>query len=336
MNNEKNKTAAILLNYNDAFATVSAAEQLLKSLNIDLVVLVDNASTDDSRTVLRKFVAAQQKQDADVLLDQEQPVFSSDESTAPMHSGSEKKEEQWTGNRKPMYRQGDRLLLIENEKNGGYGYGNNRGVSAAANADCKYAMILNPDVRVPEETILKMKKALAYDDTAAAGARMEGQKATDCAWPLLAFEEELLFNGPLTKRLFCRRVNYPKRFFKLPEVAVGAVHGSLLMVKIPDFLKAGGFDEDLFLFMEEKVLGQKLNQLGRKLVLTDGSYRHEGSETMKKQGMDAVKRQKQRQKSERIYYKKYLGADKSQMMKVYLQQALVMLETRLAAALKLI
>jgi len=286
------KIAAILLNYNDARQTVQSAKRLIDMPIIDKVILVDNASTDGSLSLLRGFAAAHQNP--------------------------------------------DRLILIENQKNGGYGTGNNSGVKAAAAQGCELALILNPDVIVEEAVVRKLADALKDPDIAAAGARMLSSKAGDCAWPLLDFDQELLFNGPVTKRLFRSQVGYPKRLFHLPEIPVGAVHGSLLMVKIPDFLKAGGFDEQLFLFMEEKALGQRLARLGKKTVLTDGFYQHAGSGTMKKQGMDAVKRQKLRQESERIYYKKYLNAKPQQMMLVKMQQALVLFETKLAAKMKLL
>lgn len=221
--------------------------------------------------------------------------------------------------------------MIINDRNGGYGYGNNRGADAAKALGCDYALIANPDVEFPEKTVQKLADSLKQEGTAVSGALMEGARFTDCAWPLLSLTGELAYAGPFTKRLFRRDISYPRAFFKMLPAPVGAVHGSLFMVRLDDFAEAGGFDERVFLFMEEKILGQRMASIGKRIVLTDATYRHAGSGSMKKAGLDGVKRQKERQKAERFYYKNYLNAGIAGMLLVRLQQAAVLLETKIAA-----
>lgn len=219
--------------------------------------------------------------------------------------------------------------VIWNDKNGGYGYGNNRGVQAAAEAGCELSLIANPDAVFTEETVEHLVSAFADTEVAAAGALMEGKPARDCAFPLLGFKDELLFSGPVLKRIFRRRVQYPASFFRALPKEVGAVHGSLLMVRNRDFLSVGGFDERFFLFCEEKVLGKKFRDAGKRTVLTKAVYSHAGSETMKKNGFRMVDRQRIRQDSEILYYKEYLHASKSGILAAKMLQAVVMLETRI-------
>jgi len=298
------KTAVILLNYNDGAAAVKAAERIRAFKNIDAIILADNASTDDSAEVLRAYTG-----------DCPPSLLFGEGGTVPEFLSGE-------DGTVPV-----KLLL--NPRNGGYGYGNNRGVEEAVKRGCDYALIANPDAVFTEETVEKLKGAL-QNGNAAAGALMEGKKKTDCAWPLLSFAGELAFAGPLTKRIFRKKVLYPEEYFaSLPREA-GAVHGSLFLVRTEDFVKAGGFDEEMFLFCEEKTLGKRLEAIGKKIVLTDAVYGHAGSETLKKTGMSAVKRQKARQKSERIYYRKYLGAGPVRMFAVSIEQLAVLLETMIA------
>jgi len=159
---------------------------------------------------------------------------------------------------------------------------------------------------------------------------MEGKKKTDCAWPLLSFAGELAFAGPLTKRIFKKKVLYPEQYFESLPREAGAVHGSLFLMKTEDFIKAGGFDEAMFLFCEEKTLGHRIAKTGKKIILTDAVYGHAGSGTIKKAGMGAVERQKARQKSERIFYRRYLHAGALRMTAVYIEQFIVLCETAAA------
>ena len=230
----------------------------------------------------------------------------------------------------------ENVVFQRNPVNGGYGYGNNSGVRLSAEAGCEYTLIANPDTVFSEETVEKLKAALSDEGTAVSGAVMEGKPLTDCAWPLLSFKEEAYFAGPVLKRVHRKSVLYPESFFKSLPRKVGAVHGSLLMVRNSDFLKAGGFDEEFFLFCEEKVLGHRMSMIGKSVVLTDAHYSHAGSSTMKKAGLSAAARQKERQRSERIYMKKYLKADTFRMTVFRLLQAAVLTETYAAALLHLI
>lgn len=219
--------------------------------------------------------------------------------------------------------------VLWNEKNGGYGYGNNRGVREASRLSCDLTLICNPDTEFSEETVDILKTAFLDPETAAAGGLMEGKKKTDCAWPLLSLSGEVRFSGPILKRIFRNDVLYPESFFRTLPKPVGAVHGSLFMVRTADFLSAGGFDEQVFLFCEEKILGHRLRAIGKQVVLTGATYSHKGSETMKRSGMDLLRRQKERQKSERIFYRNYLQAGPLRMIPVKAVQAAVLFETRL-------
>lgn len=222
-----------------------------------------------------------------------------------------------------------KAVTVFNDKNGGYGYGNNRGVDAAKKEGCEYVLIANPDAVFTERTVDRLADALKEEKAAASGALMKGARYTDCAWPLLGFWGELAYAGPFTKRLFRREISYPRVFFKMLPAPVGAVHGSLFLVKTADFCEAGGFDEQVFLFGEEKILGKRLAAIGKQTVLTGAVYTHEGAKSMKQGGLDAVKRQKERQKSERYYYKNYLQAGPLEMLIARLQQAIVLAETKL-------
>ena len=55
------KTVAIILNYNDADTTIEQLERIVNYKNLDKIVIVDNASTDDSRIRLKYYVKKNKK-----------------------------------------------------------------------------------------------------------------------------------------------------------------------------------------------------------------------------------------------------------------------------------
>ena len=292
--------AAVILNYNDYKTTIDAAVRLGGFSCVDHVVIVDNSSTDGSAERI---------------------------SEALREGGLREK-----------------TTLIRSDHNGGYGSGNNLGVRYAYDTfGSTYVLIANPDADVPEETVQRMHGAFSDDpDIAAVGAVMRSSSAADityeeytsagwCFRPLL---KEVLHSGPVCKRLFRSALEYPFDYYKQSEpVPVYAVHGSLLMVSAGDFLAAGGYDPDMFLYMEEYTLGWKLKKAGKKTALASAPYLHAGSHSITGAGLNAVKRQMIRQKSERIYYRKYLGAGPASMVLIRIFQPTVLLETYIAAML---
>ena len=102
------------------------------------------------------------------------------------------------------------------------------------------------------------------------------------AWPVRDWLHELLENGPVSRRLFRRALHYSEAFYRNRDgsgyrdiVTVGAVPGSLLLADIYKFMLAGGYDEEMFLYGEENLIGWRLKQLGfRTLLLMNESYLH--------------------------------------------------------------
>ena len=160
------------------------------------------------------------------------------------------------------------------------------------------------------------------------------EEYTAAGWCFRNLLKEALHSGPVCKRLFRSTLEYPLSFYKKEgPIPVYAVHGSLLMVSAEDFLAVGGYDPEMFLYMEEYTLGWKLKKAGKKTVLVSASYQHAGSHSITGAGFNAVRRQHIRQESERIYYRKYLGAGPVSMVLIRIFQGIVLLETVIAATL---
>ena len=168
-------------------------------------------------------------------------------------------------------------------------------------------------------------------------------------WKRRGFLGSLINSGPVLRRLFRHSINFPYEHYLgtkpddnkndniepgLPSACkVYAVHGSLLMVSAAVFCCLGGYDEGMFLYGEENVLAEKLLRAGFDSYLVNLGYEHAGSVSISGSGHTAVKRQRFRNESENYYYRKYLGCSKAELMLAKSVQKAVLAETKLAALL---
>lgn len=287
------KLNCVILNYNDG-DTVSKLTEMIGGYEIlEQIVVVDNASTDDSPEKLWKL-------------------------------------------------QDEKIRVIRAEKNGGYGAGNNLGVKYAVEKNgATHVLIANPDVAFSENTLLRMLKIFEkHHDVGVVTAAMEDVRyETMCnGWPLRSFAGELLSMGPVSRRLLGRFLEYPGSRFQGRKAAyVDVVHGSMLMVAADKFLECGGYDEGIFLYQEEAVLGRRMKNCGfRTVLLLNCSYRHEHSVSISKTFESQMARQRLREKSTLYYMQNYLSVNPLQEQIAKLWFWGIRMELKVAGMLKLI
>lgn len=264
------KVCCIILNYNDAPTAMELVEEIKGYECLDSVVVVDNCSTDNSWELLGTL-----------------------EGMKKVH-------------------------VLRTEENGGYGSGNQAGIDYAVdNLEAGYVVIANPDIHVTARCIKRVKEAMDGTPGAVmASARVEAPQGEPLLsyWTLLPIWMDLLDTGLITRRLFRPMLCTPS--YRLEQGGdedcrlVDALPGSFFMLK-PGLLTPGErkelFDRNIFLYCEEKVLGQKFGQMGLKTVLvTDESYVHAHSATIDKSVKRIVDKQKLLHESKLYYYKKYL------------------------------
>lgn len=235
-----------------------------------------------------------------------------------------------------------RTHLIRTRKNGGYGAGNNAGIRYAIHCcGASHILVANPDTVFSEDLLQALLSAFADRPQlgVASAVMQDGQGGRQqTAWPLRPWLGELLNSGPLSRRIFRSLINYrPAYLAKSAAVPVDVVHGSLLMLSAEAFLACGGYDERVFLYGEENILGFRMKQAGyRSLLLQNRSYSHENSGTISKTYRSMVPKQKLRQESERFYYREYLHISRGQQAFTQLFQQIVLWETRAAELLHIL
>lgn len=202
----------------------------------------------------------------------------------------------------------DKVILIQAEKNGGYGAGNNLGIKYALNErKCKYVLLSNPDVLFSNTLVIKMRKAFEkFSDAAIVTAvqyDINRVPIKDLAWKLpTSFDYALMTTG-IGKRISNLQYSYDE-ISKNDYNEVDCVPGALLMYDAKKFCEVGGYDEKMFLYCEEDTIAYKLKNYAYKTILIGTDYYiHEHSVSIDK-SISSKKIQSSMIFKNRIYFMK--------------------------------
>lgn len=223
--------------------------------------------------------------------------------------------------------QNNHIFLINSNKNGGYGFGNNCGLKYAINTlKCDYCLIANPDVIFEEIVVTRLIDFLdKNDDYAVVAPYQHGTKKQ--AWKKTGVLRDQLFYSIFFNKL-CGPRYYPDKYFENPVCDVYAVKGCFLAFRSSAISKIGFYDEDFFLYEEEKVIAYKLEKYNYKsAVLTDVDYIHNHSVTIKKNLKKYGQGKRIVLKSNELYLKKYMGIGNIRMHIIKFYHAICVFES---------
>jgi len=168
----------------------------------------------------------------------------------------------------------NRVILIKNNKNNGYSGGNNFGLKFIEKhfPECKYVAICNPDVSFFPSTNLELliNKLESEPELAAISPLqiLDGQlDFRIVAWKLPKGLDDLILNFSIIDRIV-GKVSYRK--FKITDKKIAYVDvlpGSFFIIKFDVFKEIGFFDENTFLYCEERIVAKKLKEKGFKQAL---------------------------------------------------------------------
>lgn len=222
----------------------------------------------------------------------------------------------------------EKIHVLQTDFNGGYGYGNNYGIRYAYNSlKSSYILIANPDVEFDNQCVSELEKAiLEHPECAIVTAKEENNKWLN-AWRIPNILEDIL-----SFELLCSKVmnlHYSDKYLLGEnQCYVDIVSGSMLLVDASKMINYGMYDEDIFLYEEEKILGIKFKENGFKtLLLLTSKYYHHHSLSISKTYKSELKRKKLQLESRIIFLKKYRGLKSTKTKIVELFFHLVLLET---------
>lgn len=256
------KTGCVILNYNDCETTISLLKLIASYNAIDVIIVVDNMSTDDSYSILQKY-------------------------------------------------ESEKIHIVRTDKNGGYGYGNNYGIGILYDEyNCEFSIIANPDVVFSDECINALKEILIKDDKAIIAAPIQingftNKEIESTSWSIPSYVNYVV--GPLyiCGSIYSRLRKKPK--YNNAIEYVDCVPGAFLMVKNREFLLMGGYDENIFLYCEESIIGYKAKQNGyRSILCRNKQYEHYHSLSINRSIGKVVNQKKILFKSRMYFLQNYL------------------------------
>lgn len=167
-----------------------------------------------------------------------------------------------------------KFLLLNSDINGGYGFGNNIGIRKANELGCDFVLICNPDVIFPEETLNKMLYTLEKYPKCAVINSKETYLG-NFAWKYTNGIQDVLSTSIVFNKLLRNRY-YKNSYFENKKVTkVDVIQGSFLLSRMNLMMNYGMYDEDFFLYEEEKVLYKKFFDAGFiSMTVLDVSYEH--------------------------------------------------------------
>lgn len=158
--------------------------------------------------------------------------------------------------------------VVANDKNGGFGNGNNAGVRHGKG---EYILLLNDDTIAEDQGILRMLDYIKTNgDVGAIGGRLINSDGSEQS----ATGE---FYNILTISLFIFGFERMGLVNKNPTTIseVDWVKGALLMMKKSVFEKIGGFDEHIWMYTEDMEICYRVHKAGLKCVyFPDVKVRH--------------------------------------------------------------
>lgn len=231
--------------------------------------------------------------------------------------------------------QSEKILVVKSSRNGGYGAGNNLGIRyLAESCKSKYILLANPDVIVSEKTLQALECFLSKNrDYAVVAPFMldtNGVKQYNTAFRIPS-KWEYIFSLEILTSKYIKSFYYPEiEKISCGKMDVGAVSGSLFMMNVDDMLKYGMYDENIFLYCEEIVLGLKFQRAHKGIaLLTNYNFIHNHSVSINKSFKTAIEKHKLLMQSKLYVIKRYFHAKGIVFLLAFLLSRVSLLEVRI-------
>ena len=205
-----------------------------------------------------------------------------------------------------------KVSILEADKNGGYGYGNNLGIRFAyEKIKSNYIIISNPDVefsnKCVENIISFMKDNTEYVVCAPIQYLHKLNGKILEPWRITSLFKLVFGTSIIFSKIF--RISSKYKNFNVFDSNVfdcDVVQGAMLILDAEFAYKFGQYDEDIFLYNEEECLAQKVIKEKRKsAVFKSEYYVHHHSVSISKTYKSIYKKRKLQINSRKIYIYKY-------------------------------
>lgn len=209
----------------------------------------------------------------------------------------------------------DKVVVVDSGENKGYGAGNNFGIRYLnEHYQSEYILLSNPDVIVEEKVLVELENFLGnnidYAIVAPFMLNTKGKRVKNTAFRIPSKWEYILSIDLLLTKIkgsfYYKDIEIENKKVK----DVGSVTGSLFLMRTKDMLEFGMYDENVFLYCEELVLGLKMQNVHKKIaLLTDHTFIHNHSVSISKTYKSLAAKQRLFMKSKLFVIKRYYHAN---------------------------
>lgn len=215
------------------------------------------------------------------------------------------------------------LQKIKNKKITIIDSGNNKGYSYALNVGCKYLIekyinlnivISNSDIIIDSENDIKDLNSYISNKNVIVGPTIiqgnDLNRGFKIPTPWQDIKQNIVFFG---KKVLTKELNYPDNYYYKDISKVDTVSGCFFMISSKHLEDMGYFDENVFLYYEENIMGIKTKKLGKNIIVCNNvDVIHDHSVSIDK-SLKRIKKYDILKTSQEYFEKKYNHASKLEL-----------------------
>ena len=217
----------------------------------------------------------------------------------------------------------EELRKLKNKKITIIDSGENKGYSYALNVGCKYLIdkykslnivISNSDIIIESELDIKdLNSYISTKNVIVGPTIIQGNdlnRGFKIPSPWQDIKQNIVFFG---KRVLAKELSYPDNYYHKDISKVDTVSGCFFMISSKHLEDMGYFDENVFLYYEENIMGIKTKKLGKNIIVCNNvDVIHDHSISIDK-SLKRIKKYDILKTSQEYFEKKYNGANKIEL-----------------------
>ena len=217
----------------------------------------------------------------------------------------------------------EELRKLKNKKITIIDSGENKGYSYALNVGCKYLIdkykslnivISNSDIIIDSELDIKdLNSYISTKNVIVGPTIIQGNdlnRGFKIPSPWQDIKQNIVFFG---KKVLAKELSYPDNYYHKDISKVDTVSGCFFMISSKHLEDMGYFDENVFLYYEENIMGIKTKKLGKNIIVANNvDVIHDHSVSIDK-SLKRIKKYDILKTSQEYFEKTYNGANKIEL-----------------------
>lgn len=206
------------------------------------------------------------------------------------------------------------LTVLLNSENKGYSNALNLGTKYLINKYHKLNIFVsNSDIEISNEKDLSKMVDLIKKDIVIVGPNINTHGNISKGWKIPTINQEIIFNLPILQNIMQNRLFYNDSEYQNNSTNVDTVSGCFFLINSKHLEDINYFDDNVFLYYEENILGVKTKKANKKIVVANKVIiNHNHSVTIDK-CLKKINKVKMQKKSQFYFEKNYNKANKLQL-----------------------